>query len=334
MKNKKTFNILLLLIVTMIVLYLMLKDNFLTIMHEIININIFWLIGAILLLVSYWFLRSIILHRIILSFDKNYKFKKAFKLQILTQFFNAVTPFSTGGQPFQVYILKQNGINYNNGTNIIVQEFIVYQLSLVTLGVVAIIYNSFFKLFPEVKILESLVALGFLINLFVIIFLFVLAYVKKFDTFILKVSINILSKFHLVKDTQKTLEKWNEQIDNFNEGAKKLTKNKGRFIKLFLLSVVSLMAIYLVPCLLLYGMGDYTSLTGLKTIIASAYVMLIGSFVPIPGGTGGLEYGFLAFFGNFIKGPILSALMLIWRFITYYLGLIIGGILLNVKGKK
>ena len=81
-------------------------------------------------------------------------------------------------------------------------------------------------------------------------------------------------------------------------------------------------------------MGDFTSVTPIKAIIASAYVMLIGSFVPIPGGTGGLEYGFIAFYGNFITGPVLSALMLIWRVVTYYFGLILGAIMVNIRGKS
>ena len=130
------------------------------------------------------------------------------------------------------------------------------------------------------------------------------------------------------------MEKWNNHIDKFNVGARKLTKNKLRFIKLYLISLVALVSLYIIPCVLLYGMGDYTSISPINAVIASAYVMLIGSFVPIPGGTGGLEYGFIAFYGNFIKGPVLRALMLIWRVVTYYFGTILGAILINVKGKK
>lgn len=216
------------------------------------------------------------------------------------------------------------------------QEFIIYQLSLVTLGIIAIIYNAIFELFPEVKLLEYLVALGFLINFFVIVVLFILAYFKKVDQFLVKITINLLIKFHIVKKNKKeeTLNKWDEHIERFNVGAHKLTENKLRFIKLYLLSLVALVLLYLIPCVLLYGMGDFTSVTPIKAIIASAYVMLIGSFVPIPGGTGGLEYGFIAFYGNFITGPVLSALMLIWRVVTYYFGLILGAIMVNIRGKS
>ena len=71
-----------------------------------------------------------------------------------------------------------------------------------------------------------------------------------------------------------------------------------------------------------------------ESIIASAYIMMVGSFVPIPGGTGGLEYAFVVFYSNFIKGPVLNAIMLLWRFITYYFGMIVGAITLTLKRKK
>ncbi len=62
--------------------------------------------------------------------------------------------------------------------------------------------------------------------------------------------------------------------------------------------------------------------------------MLIGSFVPIPGGSGGLEYGFIVFYGNYIGGPKLTAIMLLWRFVTYYFGMIVGAINLNMRKVK
>ena len=59
----------------------------------------------------------------------------------------------------------------------------------------------------------------------------------------------------------------------------------------------------------------------------------MGSFVPIPGASGGIEYGFTQFFGNFIGLEYISAVLLIWRTITYYLGMIIGALLFNLEKK-
>jgi uncharacterized protein (TIRG00374 family) len=62
--------------------------------------------------------------------------------------------------------------------------------------------------------------------------------------------------------------------------------------------------------------------------------MLIGSFIPLPGGTGGVEYGFINFFGNFLSGAILKTLMLLWRFFTYYFGMFIGAITFNIMERR
>ena len=97
--------------------------------------------------------------------------------------------------------------------------------------------------------------------------------------------------------------------------------------------MISLILLYVIPYLLIKGIGLNEQISIINVIVASAYVMIIGSFVPIPGGTGGLEYGFIAFYGNFITGPILNAIMLIWRFITYYFGMILGAIVLSLRKK-
>ena len=80
-------------------------------------------------------------------------------------------------------------------------------------------------------------------------------------------------------------------------------------------------------------MGDFTSLNIADTLTASAYIYLVGAFVPIPGASGGIEYGFTRFFGNFIAKNKISAVLLIWRFITYYLAVALGGIIFSLEKK-
>ena len=57
----------------------------------------------------------------------------------------------------------------------------------------------------------------------------------------------------------------------------------------------------------------------------------MAAFVPIPGASGGIEYGFIKFFGNFMPVVILNSLLITWRFITYYLGMILGGFLFSTE---
>ena len=56
---------------------------------------------------------------------------------------------------------------------------------------------------------------------------------------------------------------------------------------------------------------------------------MIGNFVPIPGGSVGIEGAYLLFFEKFLPTAPLNASLIIWRGITYYFGIIVGGISLG-----
>ncbi len=330
---KRVISFIIIAIITSLVLYFSLKDDYKNIIHEIKTINKLWFLVAFIMMFMYWLIKALVRKKLVSKFNKNYKFIDSFKLSLELNFFNGVTPFATGGEPYEVYSLTKHGIKGTDSTNIMIQNFITYQISLVLLGMIAIITNQFVHIFPS-GFLTYLITIGFTINFLVIVFLFVITFGKKIDKFIMKIIVFILSKFKIVKNKENTLEKFHNYLEEFHEGATILLKDKKTFIKMIMLQFLSLSIFYLIPLILLYGMGDYSSLNGYKSIIISAYVMLIGSFVPIPGGTGGLEYGFIAFYGNFIKGSKLNAIMLLWRFITYYFGIMLGAIVLNFKRKK
>ena len=330
---KSVFSIVLLIIIAGLVLYFSLRDNYVEILNGIMNANKLWLLLAIFLIMGYWFFKALIFYRFTRKFKADYSFKKAFRLQLLTNFFNAVTPFSSGGQPFQVYTLKKQGVELTASTNIIIQNFIVYQIALVSLGIISIGANAYFHFFEDIQTLNYLVTIGFIMNTLIIIGLFLIAFNRRFNSFIVTKVIKFLAKTKIVKNEEKTLENWTVYINNFHEGAKILIANKKFFASAILAAFIALVCQYLIPVVILYSTGNYTSFNGFMSIVACSYVMLIGSFVPIPGGTGGLEYGFIQFYGNFIGGSTLRVIMILWRAVTYYFGLILGAIVVNIKEK-
>lgn len=332
MKKSSKYSGIIIAIVTIIVLYFALKDDFLEKIQYLFSFNIWWLVFAVFLVFIYWFLKSLVIYFCALKFDEKYSIRKSVKLVMDTQFFNAVTPFSTGGQPYQIYRLKKQGFSIEKGTNIIIQDFIVYQIALILLGTIAVITNNLLGFFPDNDLLKKLVFLGYLINVLVIIGLFILAFNKKGNKFLLNLAIKLGVKLRFIKDEEAFLNRTNEIITNFHENAVILMKSKWHFIKIILLNFVALICLYLVPFALIVGLGE--SINPFVCVMTSAYVMLIGSFVPIPGGSGGLEFGFVRFFGFFIVGAKLSSIMITWRLITYYLGLIFGAISLSVSEEE
>lgn len=333
-KLKKKSNIIILIIITILVLFFSLKDNFEETITQIFTMNIWYLLIAFILLIIFWLFRSYPIYSFCKKINKDFKYLSAFQLTLRTQFFNAVTPFATGGQPYQIYYLKTVGIDYASSTSIVVENFIVYQIALVVLGILALISNQIFNIFSKVQFLQQLIAIGFITNALVIIVMFLIAFSKKMNKFFISIGINILTKLRIVKDREKKLKEWDENINRFNKSANILLEDKKTFIFNIMCNFLALCCLYLIPLFILYSMGNFNAFNAGVSIVTCAYIMIIGSFVPIPGATGGIEYGFVQFFGNFITGSKLSAMMLVWRFITYYFGMIVGAIALNIKKVK
>lgn len=334
MKSLKK-NSIILLIITFIVLICVLKDDFPSIIQILANANILFIILAVLCFFIGIGFEAKAYQEIIQAYQYDYSFKKSYKMLVITKFFNGITPFSSGGQPMQIYMLKKDGIRLTKATNIIIQNFIIYQAALVIFGIIAIGINYYFNIFEKVTLLKQLVTVGFLINTLVMVGLLIISFSSRFNNFIVEKLITILNKLKIVKNKEEKLAKWREKVDDFHEGAEYLKNNKKLCVKAFIYNMIYLTLNYLMPYFVILGLAKTipSGATPLTVICSSAYVLIMGSFVPIPGASGGIEFGYYKFFGNFIKGSLLKASLLIWRTISYYLPMVIGGILFNLNTK-
>lgn len=338
--KRKAISYVIIALVTVLVLYFSLRHHFNEIMDTLVNMNKIWIILAFFVMIICWLLKTIPIHLFCREYKSDFKYKDSLILILRTQFANAVTPFATGGQPYQVYFLKKKGINLGQSTGIILQNFIVYQIALVFLGVVALVSNMIFKFLPSNGLLIKLTALGFIINFLIICFSFLLAFAKRFSKWLIRHIIGLLYKLHLVKNEEEKIKSWGDHIVNFHDSSLQLMSNWKLFLGTIFINLIYLCLLYSIPFFVLVSTGKYgefANVTFCTTIMVSAYVMLIGSFVPMPGGTGGLEGAYKEFFGTMLdgyRGTITNSTMIIWRLITYFFGLIVGGIAFNISEKK
>ena len=328
--RKNTF---ILLTLTIVILYVILKDNLKEIINSIKIMDYRFILVAILLYFMSIIIKACVVYKTV-NQKEQFSLLESIKHSFIVQFFNGITPFSTGGQPMEIYMLKEHIVSYTKATNIIIQNFIFYQTALVIFGIVAVTYNYMFHLLPENLLLKKLVLIGFIINTLVAVGLFIITFSKKLTKKISKIIIKILSKINIIKNKEKITNNWNKKLDEFHESAKILRKNKKLFIFGVVMNIISLTLLYIIPLLIVYSLKDYNSINIIETLTSSAYVLIIGAFVPIPGATGGIEFGFLEFFGNFLSKKIISTVLLIWRFITYYLGMIIGALAFSMEKKE
>ncbi|MDD6223375.1 MAG: lysylphosphatidylglycerol synthase transmembrane domain-containing protein [bacterium] len=333
MKSLKK-NSIILVFITLLILVLVLKDDFHSIMNAFLHANLLFILLALVCQIIGLVFDALAYKKVIDSYTKNYTMKKALRMIIITKFFNGITPFSSGGQPMQIYMLKKEGFRLTKATNIIIQTFILYQAALVLYGILAIIINLKFQLFKDIFLLKNLIIIGFLMNTLVMIGLVVISFSNKFNHIMIRKIISLLSKVHIVKDKEKKQAQWRERVDDFHEGATFLKKNKKLCFQAFIYNFLYLTFTYVMPYFVIIALSNHNLVTPINSIVASAYILIIGAFVPIPGASGGIEYGYLKFFGTFIQGSVLKASLLIWRFISYYLPMIVGAIVFNLKGSK
>lgn len=329
MKNnpaKMLINILIIIIVLFIVLFFSLKDDYRSILLSIHNMKVIYIVFALILLCCYRAFASLAHYLLIRQNKMKVPYLRMFQINFIILFFHGVTPFAGGGQPMEVYFLHKEGIPITKATNITLQNFIVYQISLVLMGVIAILYNLYFNLFPSDHLIKKLVILGFIINVVVLIVTYIISFGEKINKFILEKGIHFISMLGLIKNEKETQEKFKGYITKFHSSAVALEHKKYKFILYVLINMLGLVCLYSMPSVVARGLGVHLSI--MESIVATAYVMIIGSFVPIPGGTGGIEYGFMFFYSYFIHGSILNAIMLVWRFVSYYMGMIFGAIAL------
>ena len=334
MKNLRKNSILLLLITAVVVVFV-LKDDFPDIMKSVMNSNLLYLVIALFIFALGLLFEAKAYQEIIEEYNHSYTLWQAYKMLIITKFFNGITPFSSGGQPMQVYLLKRDGIRITKATNIIIQNFIIYQAALVSVGVFAVAVNHFNPIF-EATLLKHLVRVGFIMNTLVMIGLVIISVSSRFNHFILRKTIWLLDRLHLIKGADKVLARWEERVNDFHEGTDYLKRNPFLCVRTYLYNVVYLVLVYSMPFFVILGLnhGSMEGVTVLKVIVANAYVAIMGAFVPIPGASGGIEFGYFKFFGNFVKGPILKASLLLWRTISYYIPMVVGGILFNAHMKR
>ena len=275
MKNIKGIkkNAFLLLVVLLIILYFILKDDFSRIVKALINVDLKWLLLAFAFIVIYWLLRALSLFIITKEYSKKLKFKRIFALTLITQFFNGVTPFSTGGQPMEVYYLSKSGIRASRGTNIIIQNFVFYQTALILHGIIAIVLNYKFHFFKEVPLLRELTLIGFMINTLVGIGLLFISFSTKFNKMIANILIWFGHKIKIIKNKEESITKWQERLDEFHESGVLLAKKKNLFIQGVVYNFVALAVLYAIPLFIIYSLGNF-NINIVETITASAYVLV------------------------------------------------------------
>lgn len=326
--KKYLLNILIILIVGGLSIYFSIGSQLESTIHSLQNAKIEWLLVVLALMIIYYFLNGFSLTVFARVYKKDYTIKQGMTNSLAGVFFSGITPMSSGGQFYQVYAFNKQGISATYSSSILLMLFIVYQSVLVLYTSIIMIfrytyYSSIYSKF------FSLAVVGFIINLTVIGSLFLGSKSKRLQNFFCNNVIKLLAKVHIVRNYQDTKIKTERHLANFRTELTLLQKNKEVLLKTVGLNIARLTVLYSMPFFCAKAMGIHISWTLFFDFIGiTAFVYMISDFVPLPGASGGSEGTFYILLSSFLKGGT-SATLLVWRFSTYYLGLIFGALVIS-----
>lgn len=328
-KNKKQyiFNIILILSITFLSAYFSIGNNYKDVLHAFQQANVFWVVFMFAVMVSYYLFDALSLLYFGRVYKKDFTFKQSFTNSISGTFFSAITPSSSGGQFAQVYIFNKQGISPTNASGILLMCFICYQTILVLYTSIVLLFNLDYLIAnPGIF---SLIMIGFFTNFVVIIALFGGAKSKTLQNFLIHTVVKLLTKIRIVKNYEETSGKFENYLFEFREQLDFLLHNKPVLIRSCLCNFMKLTILYSMPFFATKALNlDVNISHFLEFIGYCSYIYLINAFIPIPGASGGSEACFMLFFG-FLGTIEVSSSMTLWRFVSYYVGLILGGLVFS-----
>ena len=119
------------------------------------------------------------------------------------------------------------------------------------------------------------------------------------------------------------------EVDGY-AGAVHQAIRQGKVVVLaIVINVGQLACLYCIPFCVLRALG-VTDIDFLTAMCASAFIQLIMTAVPLPGGTGGAEAGFVLFFKPEL-GALTTAAVVLWRALAYYLPIVFSLPLLGLR---
>lgn len=325
-KNKDIFYKLILVLSFILVLYTIFKvDGAHAIVNAFQNAHKGILSLSFVVTILFWCLDAGVIKLLVNTCKIRYGYRDAFRTTIIGQLFSALTPFSFGGQPFQIFSMNEKGVPFAIATSSIMCSLNFFMFFRIALSIVLLlIFRDFF--FTEIEGFSVIVFIGFLFNILLAVFLLSLILFPRKMKRGLQKFFHGLAKMHLIKDENKTTQKVHREIDAFFDSFRVLFSNGGWNVLIaILLTAVEIVLYYSAPYFIFLSLGDEAPYA--IVLAATCAIQIISAFIPLPGGSGGTEASFyLIMDAIYPNSPNVGAALLLWRLSTYYFPIFVGNI--------
>lgn len=266
------------------------------------------------------------------SLGANLTILQGMRIAIIGAFASNITPFDSGGEPVQAYLLTDTGLTAGQSTAVIATKTLCNGLARFTLGLGASVWLLLFADYWRMtKVLYSLLSLGIALYFAVFALSFYLIFhPEKVRVIVVPIVRNRLTlRFFQSETLDMVLERIDGEIREFRGALEEFMENWRPTLGLVMvLSYAWWIAMTLIPYLVIWGLGIRPS--PLQVMAITLLFYLLSAYVPTPGSSGAAELGFSLMFSSVVPQGLVGIFTLVCRGFTYYLSLAAGAVLMAV----
>ncbi|MBQ7506924.1 MAG: flippase-like domain-containing protein [Lachnospiraceae bacterium] len=251
-------------------------------------------------------------HMLITSEGKDRK-RAALEVCILGKYYDNVTPFGAGGQPFQMLCLRRHKFSAGTCGSLPVAGFLTQQMAFVLICLVVLILNP--HIMDNSPVIRYGAYVGIVMYALLPVAIILFAIFPKALKKIVKGFLNFLGKIHILKNSEASAEKVLGTLDEYTRALRVMTKRPHFLFRLMFYSIVYQMAILSIPFFAIHAFGG--SLSWWTVFSMTVYIYSAITIIPTPGNSGAAEGSFYAVFSS-LSGGYLFWAMIVWRILVYY----------------
>ena len=168
-----------------------------------------------------------------------------------------------------------------------------------------------------------LVRVGWLINFAVVPLVLLAAFKRNWVQKFAEMLIGGLVRIRLVRKKEAAVAKVTEVLDTYHTAWLDLMHSPGQILLQFACSTLGLLALFGTTVFVYYAFG-MSGTPWYQVLTISCLLFVSASYTPLPGASGAQEGGFLLYFRGIFRDGTIGLALLIWRFFTFYIYLIVG----------
>ena len=298
-------------------------------MEYLHNNNPWWLAAAVLAMLAYIGFDAVMVGTLLRGFGYPKSHIKCVSYAAADLYFSAITPSATGGQPMEAFFMTKDGVPGIISTVVMLTYLLLYTLSIVIIGLVCLIlFPCSFTAFGTLG--RVFIAVGAAIQVGLAVFYALLLWKKKLLLRLCDFGLRLLAKLRIIHNLEYREDKLRETMEQYSQATELLKGRRKLLIKTLLLNLAHRCSQILVTVFCFLAGGG--SLHCAPKLFAMQSNVVIGAYcIPIPGSMGVTDFLMIDGFTSLMSEQQSANLELIARGLSFYICILLCGIIVLIK---